>query len=70
MTVTPTLDVPAGAVAVTLVAESAVTVATIAPNFTVAPATKFVPVIVTATPPASGARAGATAVMVGAGVFT
>jgi hypothetical protein len=40
-------------------------VAAVAPNFTVAPATKFVPVIVTAVPPEVDPLLGLTPVIVG-----
>jgi hypothetical protein len=40
-------------------------VAAVAPNFTVAPAAKFVPVIVTAVPPATGPLLGLTLLTVG-----
>jgi hypothetical protein len=40
-------------------------VAAVAPNFTVAPEAKFVPVIVTAVPPAAVPVFGATALTVG-----
>jgi hypothetical protein len=42
-------------------------VAAVAPNFTVAPAAKFVPAIVTAVPPATGPLFGATLLTVGPG---
>jgi hypothetical protein len=69
LTVTVTVTapaVPAGVVAVIDVALTTVTfVAAVVPNFTVAPAAKFVPVIVTAVPPATGPLFGVTPVTVG-----
>jgi hypothetical protein len=60
----PTL--PAGVVAVMVVPFVTTTfVAAAPPNVTVAPAAKFVPVIVTAVPPATGPLFGATLVTVG-----
>ena len=54
VTVTLTVSVPAGAVAVMLVEELTTTpVAGVLPNSTVAPAEKWVPVIVTELPPAA-----------------
>lgn len=69
--VTPTEPVPADATALSEVALSNVTpVAAVLPNLLVAPATNPVPVIATVVPPASGPRAGSTAVTFGGGVFT
>jgi hypothetical protein len=57
---------PAGVVAVMLVLLTTTTlVAAAPPNVTVAPAAKFVPVIVTAVPPAVGPLLGATPLTVG-----
>jgi hypothetical protein len=59
--------VPAGVVAVIEVVLTTTTlVAAVLPNFTVAPAAKFVPVIVTAVPPATGPLFGDTLLTVGA----
>ncbi len=59
--------VPAGVVAVIEVAlTTTILVADTPPMVTVAPLTKFVPVIVTLVPPAVGPEAGAIAVTVGA----
>ena len=68
VTVTVTAPaLPAGAVAVMLVLLTTTTfVAAVPPNVTVAPAAKFVPVIVTAVPPAAGPLFGLTLVTVGA----
>jgi hypothetical protein len=67
VTVTVTAPLPAGVVAVIDVALTTTTfVAAVAPNFTVAPAAKFVPVIVTAVPPATGPLFGLTLLTVGA----
>jgi hypothetical protein len=68
VTVTVTApDVPAGVVAVIVVPLTTVTfVAAAEPNVTVAPEAKFVPVIVTAVPPAVGPLLGLTLVTVGA----
>jgi hypothetical protein len=67
VTVTVTAPLPAGVVAVIDVALTTTTfVAAVAPNFTVAPAAKFVPVIVTAVPPATGPLLGLTLLTVGA----
>jgi hypothetical protein len=61
VTVTVTAPAPAGVVAVIVVPFTTTTlVAAVAPNFTVAPAAKFVPVIVTAVPPAAGPLFGDT----------
>jgi hypothetical protein len=67
VTVTVTAPaLPAGVVAVIVVAFTTVTfVAAVLPNFTVAPAAKFVPVIVTTVPPAAGPLFGLTLVTVG-----
>jgi hypothetical protein len=63
--------VPAGVVAVMVVAFTTVTlVAALLPNVTPAPATKFVPVIVTAVPPAVDPLFGATLATVGTGPDT
>jgi hypothetical protein len=60
--------VPAGVVAVIVVLFTTTTlVAAVLPNFTPAPATKFVPVIVTAVPPAVDPLLGATLLTVGTG---
>jgi hypothetical protein len=57
---------PAGVLAVIWVALTTTTlVAAVAPNVTVAPVAKFVPVIVTAVPPAVGPPIGETLVTVG-----
>ena len=62
---TPAL--PAGVVAVMLVLFTTITfVAAAEPNVTVAPEAKFVPVIVTAVPPATGPLLGDTLLTVGA----
>jgi hypothetical protein len=62
---------PAGVVAVIVVLFTTVTlVAAVPPNVTVAPATKFVPVIVTDVPPAVDPLLGATLVTVGIGPET
>ena len=61
---TPAL--PAGVVAVIVVLFTTTTfVADALPNFTVAPLAKFVPVIVTAVPPATGPLFGDTLLIVG-----
>jgi hypothetical protein len=67
VTVTDTAPaLPAGVVAVIVVLFTTTTlVAAVLPNFTVAPAAKFVPVIVTAVPPATGPPFGATLLTVG-----
>jgi hypothetical protein len=66
---TATVTAPAawaGVVAVMVVLFTTVTpVAAVPPNVTVAPAAKFVPVIVTAVPPAGGPLLGLTLVTVG-----
>ena len=60
---------PAGAVTSNCVALVKVTlVAATPPKVTVAPATKFVPVITTGVPPVSGPLLGLTVLMVGAGL--
>jgi hypothetical protein len=57
---------PAGVVAVRVVLFTTTTlVAAALPNFTVAPAAKFVPVMVTAVPPAAGPLFGLTLLTVG-----
>jgi hypothetical protein len=57
---------PAGVVAVILVLLTTTTfVAAVAPNVTVAPAAKFVPVMVTAVPPAARPLFGVTLLTVG-----
>jgi hypothetical protein len=57
---------PAGVVAVMLVLLTTTTfVAAVAPNVTVAPAAKFVPVMVTAVPPAARPLFGVTLLTVG-----
>jgi hypothetical protein len=68
VTVTSTVPaVPVGDVAVIELALFTVTpVAAVAPNFTVAPETNPLPVIVTLVPPANGPAEGLTAVTVGA----
>ena len=67
VTVTSTVPAPAGEVAVIEVALFTVTlVAAVAPNFTVAALVKFVPVMLTAVPPAVGPLVGAMLVTVGA----
>jgi hypothetical protein len=69
LTVTVTVTAPAacaGVVAVIVVLFTTVTlVAAVPPNVTVAPAAKFVPVIVTAVPPAVDPLFGATLSTVG-----
>jgi len=67
VTVTVTAPaLPAGVVAVIVVAFTTVTpVAAALPNVTVAPAAKFVPVMVTDVPPASGPLLGLTLLTVG-----
>jgi len=67
VTVTVTAPaLPAGVVAVIVVPLTTTTfVAELFPNFTVAPAAKFVPVIVTAVPPVVGPLFGLTLVTVG-----
>jgi hypothetical protein len=70
VTVTVTAPaLPAGVVAVIWVALTTTTlVAAVAPNVTVAPVAKFVPVIVTAVPPAVNPLVGEILVTVGGGV--
>ena len=65
VTVTSTVPVPAGAVAVTEVAESAVTVAAAEPNATVAPL-RSEPVMVTLVPPVGDPVVGLMPVTTGA----
>jgi hypothetical protein len=66
VTITFTTPLPAGAVAVIVVAFTTATpVAEFGPNFTVAPLTKAVPVIVTGQLPASGPAFGVTEDIVG-----
>ena len=66
VTVTVAAPLPAGVVAVIEVLLTTVTpVAAVPPKVTVAPAAKFVPVIVTAVPPATGPPFGDTLVTVG-----
>ena len=67
VTVTVTAPaLPAGVVAVIVVLFTTTTfVAAVPPNVTVAPAAKFVPVIVTAVPPAVGPLFGDTLLTVG-----
>jgi hypothetical protein len=61
------VPLPTGVVAVIEVLLTTVTpVAAVVPNFTVAPFTKFAPVIVTDVPPPAGPLFGETAVTVGA----
>jgi hypothetical protein len=71
LTVTVTVTapaLPAGVVAVICVPLTTTTlVAALLPNVTVAPAAKFVPVIVTAVPPAVGPVLGDTLVTAGTG---
>src|SRR6266853_5213533 len=68
-TTSTTLAACAPVVAVIVVALTTATpVAAAPPSATVAPVTKFVPVIVTAVPPAGGPVAGAIPVTVGSGV--
>ena len=65
VTVTPPAP-PAGVVAVIVVLFTTTTfVDALLPNFTVAPLAKFVPVIVTAVPPATGPLFGDTLLTVG-----
>jgi hypothetical protein len=60
---------PAGVVAVIVVPFATTTlVAAAPPNVTVAPLAKFVPVIVTAVPPAAGPLFGATLLTVGGAI--
>jgi hypothetical protein len=68
VTVTVTAPaLPTGVVAVIVVLFTTTTfVAAVPPNFTVAPAAKFVPVIVTAVPPATDPLFGLTLLTLGA----
>jgi hypothetical protein len=67
VTVTSTVEVPAGEVAVTWVDELTVNVlAALVPNVTAVAPVRFVPVIVTLVPPAVGPLEGETLVTVGA----
>jgi len=66
VTVTSTVPVPAGEVAVIEVAELAVTVALVTPNVTAVAPVKLVPVIVTLVPPAVVPEVGEIEVTVGA----
>ena len=67
VTVTSTAPaLPAGAVAVIDVAESAVTVAALAPKSTAVAESRLVPVMTTEVPPAVGPAVGAMLVTVGA----
>ena len=69
LTVTSTVPEPAGEVAVTCVADSALSaVAALAPNLTSLAPVRFVPVIVTVVPPPAGPLVGETFVTVGAGM--
>ena len=65
MTLISTVPVPAGEVAVRLVAELYVTLASIVPNVTVDALVNPEPVIVTTVPPAAGPLAGEMLVTVG-----
>ena len=66
VTVTSTVPVPVGLVAVIVVLESNLTrVDAVVPKFTLEPAVNPVPVMVTAVPPAAGPLAGAMSVTVG-----
>ena len=67
VTLTSTVPVPAGEVAVRLVAELYVTLAALVPNVTVDALVNLVPVIVTVVPPAAGPLAGEILVTAGAG---
>ena len=70
VTVTSTVPVPPGEVAVIcvgLLIEKLV--ALVAPNLTAVAVEKFVPVIVTAVPPANGPEVGLTLVTVGAAIY-
>jgi hypothetical protein len=69
VTVTSTVPVPAGAVAVIEVAELTVKpVAGVAPNVTAVAPAKLVPVMVTVVPPAVGPEVGEIEVIVGAAI--
>jgi hypothetical protein len=67
VTVTSTMPVPAGLVAVIVVASTTVKAAVTAPNLTPVAPVKFVPRIVTEVPPPSGPAPGTIDVTVGAG---
>ena len=70
VTVTATVPVPAGELAVIDVAELTVTEpAAVPPNLTVSPDAKPVPVIVTLVPPAVGPLVGAMPDTVGAAMY-
>ena len=69
VTVTSTVPLPAGAVAVICVAELIVKAATVAPNWTPVASLKPVPVIVTWVPPPVGPAFGLTEVTVGAASY-
>ena len=70
VTVTSTFPDPAGEVATIDVGDSTLKAALDAPKRTAVAPLRFVPVIVTVVPPASGPSAGETAVTVGGGVAT
>ncbi len=65
VTRTSTVPVPAGAVAVIDVAVSSVTVALVAPNFTLVSPERLTPSMVTVVPPAVGPLDGVTEVTAG-----
>nr|WP_236565560.1 MULTISPECIES: hypothetical protein [Nocardia] len=65
VTVTCTVPVPGGAIAVIRVGESMVNVVVVEPNRTVAGPVNPVPVITTLLPPEAGPKAGESEVMVG-----
>src|SRR5438270_516950 len=65
-TVTSTVPLPGGAIAVICVVEALVIVAAAVPNRTVGVPAKLLPLMVTAVPPATGPAAGPTAVTTGA----
>ena len=68
VTLTSTVPVPAGEVAVIVVAETTVKpVAAVAPNVTAVAPVKLVPVMVTVVPPPPGPEVGEIDVTVGAG---
>jgi hypothetical protein len=70
VTVTVTSPVPIGVFAVMVVVFTTVTlVAAVPPNVTVAPATKLVPVIVTAVPPSGVPPSGLTLLIVGVPMY-
>ena len=69
VTVTSTVPVPAGDVAVMDVAVFAVTVAVTVPNFTAVALPRLVPVIVTEVPPAAKPVTGEMPVTVGASTY-